>query len=92
MGVSIVRRQATTGRIIPSDWRDVLLRFSSDIRDAWDERAAIIEYDGNEPRPTAERRAFECIVGHFREAEQLLQAHVAAKPSARGRINQSVSL
>jgi hypothetical protein len=33
-----------------------------DVREAYEERAALIEYDGGEPRKTAERRAFECIV------------------------------
>ena len=55
-----------TRRFIPSDWRSVLATFPEDIRDAWEERAAIIEFDGREPRPTAERRAFECVVGAIR--------------------------
>lgn len=31
-----------------------------DLRESWDERAAIIQYCGGETRETAERRAFDC--------------------------------
>jgi len=32
-----------------------------DLREAWGERAAIMEYDGGLPRPAAERRAYEIV-------------------------------
>ena len=69
---------------IPSDWRRVLAKFPDDLWDAWEERAAIIQYDGQEPRPTAERRAFECITRAYEEAAALLRDHLdsAATQSA----------
>lgn len=49
-------------RPLPSHWRRVIEALPSDVRDAYEERAALVEYDGGEPRKTAERRAFECVV------------------------------
>ena len=34
----------------PGDWKEI-----------FEERAAIMEYDGNRPRPEAERRAERCV-------------------------------
>jgi hypothetical protein len=65
---------------IPTDWRRVLAKFPDDLRDAWEERAAIIQYDGREPRPTAERRAFECVTRTYEEATALLMAHLPISP------------
>ena len=66
---------------IPSDWRRVLAKFPNDLWDAWEERAAIIQYDGQEPRPTAERRAFECITRAYEEAAALLRDHLDSAPA-----------
>ncbi len=85
MGISIVRSKVNVRTVIPADWRTVLGRFSSDVRDAFEERAAIIEYDGGEPRPTAERRAFECMLDDFEEAAQALRAHLLAVEPGRGK-------
>ncbi len=49
-------------RPLPSHWRRLIEPLPPDVRDAYEERAALIEYDGGEPRRTAERRAFECVV------------------------------
>ncbi len=78
MSLSIASSQTDVRTIIPSDWRAVLTAFPENIREAWEERAAIIEYDGREPRPTAERRAFECIVAQYEVATAILNAHVRA--------------
>lgn len=66
---------------IPSDWRRVLAKFPNDLWDAWEERAAIIQYDGQETRPTAERRAFECITRAYEEAAALLRDHLDSAPA-----------
>jgi hypothetical protein len=49
-------------RPLPSNWRRLLDALPPDVREAYEERAALIEYDGGEKRKTAERRAFECVV------------------------------
>ncbi len=49
--------------LCPSNWRRLLDAFPPDFRDAYEERAALIEFDGGEKRKTAERRAFECVSG-----------------------------
>ena len=46
---------------LPTNWRRLLAEMPEDFRDAYEERAALIEYDGGEKRRTAERRAFECM-------------------------------
>ncbi len=83
MALSIVRNESAGSLVIPPDWRSVLSLFPDDARDAWEERAAIIQYDGREPRPTAERRAFECIVDAYEEAGRALRAHLAGKAGRR---------
>ncbi len=85
MRLAIARSQNAGRGAIPPDWRSVLARFPEDAREAWEERAAIIQYDGGEPRPTAERRAFECIVDAFGEADDILRNHLAAKAGRRTR-------
>ncbi len=74
----------------PSDWRAILARFPDDLRDVWEERAAIIQYDGGEPRPTAERRAFECITHAYEEAAALLRDHLdsSALETNRRRVDE----
>jgi hypothetical protein len=49
-------------RPLRADWRDLLDQLPEDWRDLYEERAALIEYDGGEKRATAERRAFECVM------------------------------
>ncbi len=53
-------------RPLPSNWRRLLDALPPDVREAYEERAALIEYDGGEKRRTAERRAFECVVWRSR--------------------------
>ena len=78
---------------IPSDWRRVLAKFPDDLRDAWEERAAIIQYDGQEPRPTAERRAFECITRAYEEAAALLRAHLHSATHVEcGRVGETSAM
>ena len=79
MTLSIVRSQTESPAVVPADWRELLGRMPDHVREAWEERAAIIEYDGLEPRPTAERRAFDCIVDQFEEASIVMSEH-AARP------------
>lgn len=49
-------------RPLPPDWREALKLLPSDWLDFYEERAALIEFDGGEKRATAERRAFECLL------------------------------
>lgn len=49
-------------RPLPADWRVLLDLLPEDLRELYEERAALIEYDGGEKRATAERRAFECLM------------------------------
>jgi hypothetical protein len=86
MRLSIARSQTDDVRVTPRDWREILAEFPEEIRDAWEERAAIIEYDGREPRPTAERRAFECIVDQFESAAAILRARITPAKGARRRL------
>ena len=53
---------AGDGLPLPADWRRLLDLLPPDLRDAYEERAAMIEFDGGEKRATAERRAFECEI------------------------------
>lgn len=62
------------GRPLPTDWRDWLDKLPDDLRDAYEERAALIEFDGGEKRRTAERRAFECVVWRDEAARAFLEA------------------
>jgi hypothetical protein len=50
------------GRPLPRNWRSLLAHLPEDLRDLYEERAALIEYDGGEKRASAERRAFECVL------------------------------
>jgi len=49
-------------RPLPADWRALVDSLPEDLRELYEERAALIEYDGGEKRATAERRAFECVM------------------------------
>jgi len=62
MARSALTLHSGDGRPLPADWRSWLEFLPEDLRDAYEERAALIEYDGGEKRRTAERRAFECVV------------------------------
>jgi hypothetical protein len=44
-------------------WQEQLAGWSQEQRDLWDERASIMEYEGNLPRDDAERQAFELLRG-----------------------------
>jgi hypothetical protein len=71
-----VRDQATIRTSPPGfelglELLEAIARWPEDLRDLWDERAAILEYDAGEPRPVAERRAYE-IVRTAREAALLM--------------------
>ncbi|MBB4199670.1 hypothetical protein CCR94_07340 [Rhodoblastus sphagnicola] len=71
------------GRPLPTDWRLWLNLLPDDLRDAYEERAALIEYDGGEKRRTAERRAFECVVWRNEAARGFIEACCAqARPGA----------
>jgi hypothetical protein len=60
-------RDQTTIRTSPPGFevglevRQAVAQWPEDLRDLWEERAAIIEYDGGEPRPVAERQAYEIV-------------------------------
>ncbi|MGO8740364.1 hypothetical protein [Rhodoblastus sp.] len=49
-------------RPLPADWRVLLDSLPGELREVYEERAALIEYDGGEKRATAERRAFEGVM------------------------------
>jgi hypothetical protein len=38
-----------------------VLAVSEELREAWDERAAIMDWDGGRARPVAERAAVRCL-------------------------------
>jgi hypothetical protein len=46
-------------------WRTELAHWPPDWREAWEERAAIMEYDANLPRDEAEKLAFEDVKRHM---------------------------
>ena len=62
---------------LPTDWRAVLDLCPEDVREAYEERAAIIQFDGREPKKTAERRAFECILSDFATAQDIFLTYCA---------------
>jgi hypothetical protein len=59
---------------LPSDWRRLLAQLPEDLLDLYEERAALIEFDGGEKRKTAERRAFECVIGQSEAAAGIYAA------------------
>lgn len=65
---SILVLHSGGARPLPADWRDLLVLLPEGLRDAYEERAALIEYDGGEKRATAERRAFECVMAQAEAA------------------------
>jgi len=67
---------------LPANWRSLLAVLPEDLRDAYEERAALIEYDGDEKRKTAERRAFECVTQGNEAAQQAFAAYLARTEAA----------
>jgi len=56
-GGNVLERSKTS----PLSWREELSTWSEDLRDWWEERAALMEYDGGLPREEAEFQAFESV-------------------------------
>ncbi len=73
MALSIIRSQSAAQPVIPRNWRVMLAELPDHLREVWEERAAIIQYDGGEPRATAERRAFDCVVQDFDDIPSILK-------------------
>jgi hypothetical protein len=68
---------------LPADWRRILDLLPAEWRERYEERAAMIEFDGGEKRATAERRAFECEI--WREgAAAAFCAQICAETGAQG--------
>ncbi len=82
MGRSAFTLHAGGNRPLPADWRQMLDFLDEDLREAYEERAALIEYDGGEKRRTAERRAFECVVWRDDAARALLDACAQSRAGA----------
>ncbi len=61
---------------IEVSWRPEIERWPQTLRDEWEERAAIIEFDGGEPRPVAERAAY-IIVREAHEVEAIMRRGAA---------------
>jgi hypothetical protein len=78
-------------RPLPGNWRRLLADLPEDARDLFEERAALIEYDGGEKRKTAERRAFECVIGQNAAAAALFAAFCAQAGAGAGEIPVCVS-
>jgi hypothetical protein len=72
-------------RPLPADWRRRLDALPADLRDAYEERAALIEYEGGEKRRTAERRAFECIW-------RMNEASISGAPEGKGNAMKIASI
>jgi hypothetical protein len=62
---------------LPSDWRRLIAKLPEDLLELYEERAALIEFDGGEKRKTAERRAFECVIGQSEAAAGIYAAFCA---------------
>ncbi len=69
---------------LPANWRRLLAELPEDLLDLYEERAAMIEYDGGEKRKTAERRAFECVMGQSEEAAGIFAAFCARRDRRTG--------
>jgi hypothetical protein len=54
---ALLATRKTAGRLL-----EVVTTWRADWRDQWEERAAIVEYDGNMPRPPAEDWAFHLLL------------------------------
>jgi hypothetical protein len=81
--VSSLTLHSGDARPLPADWRTLLDLLPEDLRDLYEERAALIEYDGGEKRATAERRAFECVM-HEAQAAFLPAAFWGWRDGAAG--------
>jgi hypothetical protein len=78
-------------RPLPANWRRLLAVLPEEARDLFEERAALIEFDGGEKRKTAERRAFECVIGQNAEAAALFDAFYAQNSGGTGEIPARMS-
>ena len=58
-------------------WRQEIERWPPALRDEWEERAAILEYDAGRRRPAAEARAY-ILIWRVHEVEALLRESEAA--------------
>jgi ParB-like chromosome segregation protein Spo0J len=87
-----VRLTLHTGaaRPLPADWRLLLEKLPEDLRDLYEERAALIEHDGGEKRKTAERRAFECVMRESEAAAALLGEISARRKQGAGAFSSEV--
>jgi hypothetical protein len=88
-----VRLTLHTGaaRPLPADWRLLIEELPEDLRELFEERAALIEYDGGEKRKTAERRAFECIMGQSEAAAAMLAEFSARRSESSGKTQARMS-
>jgi hypothetical protein len=84
MARSALTLHSGSARPLPKDWRHYLDALPDDLREAYEERAALIEYDGGEKRRTAERRAFECVVWRNDFARGLVEACCAQAVGGAG--------
>jgi hypothetical protein len=78
-------------RPLPANWRRLLAELPGDLLDLYEERAALIEYDGGEKRKTAERRAFECVIGQSEDAAGIYAAFFARRDLGTGESAACVS-
>ena len=76
---------------LPSDWRRLLAKLPDDLLELYEERAAMIEFDGGEKRKTAERRAFECVIGQSETAAGIYAAFCARTRRRTGQAAAGVS-
>lgn len=60
------------GASVELSLRKIVEKWPEALREEFEERAAILEYDGHEPREKAERRAYE-LVRSLHEAELLIR-------------------
>ena len=74
--VKLVLHRGAAKPLAP-DWRRLLAELPEEVRDLYEERAALIEFDGGEKRKTAERRAFECVIGQSEAAAGIYAAFCA---------------
>ncbi|MGO9391513.1 hypothetical protein [Rhodoblastus sp.] len=92
MGRSVALRVLRGGsKPLPANWRRWLTELPEDLRDLYEERAALIEYDGGEKRKTAERRAFESVMGQSEEAAGIFAAFCARRDRRTGESAACVS-
>ncbi len=64
--------RSTENYVRARDLADALKLDVNDILDHWEERASIIEYDGNTPRADAERAAWTETLAHYDRQQVIL--------------------